>query len=511
MKIKNIIRLVIVTVGLSITISSCSDWLGVDMEDAIMEDKLYETNEGFLSSLNGIYTSMNETYASTLGMGVVDVMAQYYNVSQNSSHNFYVYANYEFGEKVFESMSGGVWTNLYSLIANLNSLLEHCDKAGSALHPTYYPIVKGEALALRAMLHFDLLRLYGPIYTSATESNSTIPYQETTSKEIQPLLPAKEVLEKVIRDLTVASDLLKEDPIRTEGVMDSDSENPNEDSKLRYRQYRLNYYAVQALLARAYQWKGAREEAYKIASDLIKENKEKEVFPWTPKANAQASSNPDRLFSTEVMFGLYNISRVNLYDRHFKESASISNSLTFVGDDFIDDYGKFPYFYTDDNDVRRGTNMWSVEELEETDQYGNTTTQKAICLKKYAAIASTKPFRYMIPLIRMSEIYMIAAECSNNLTEAIGYINELRKNRNCMDLELKDSDTEEEVQEYITAEFAREVIGEGQLYFYYKRHAMTEVMSGTSFYSWSTTASMDLGYYVWPLPKAETDKRITSN
>lgn len=54
MKIKNIIRLVIVTVGLSITISSCSDWLGVDMEDAIMEDKLYETNEGFLSSLNGI-------------------------------------------------------------------------------------------------------------------------------------------------------------------------------------------------------------------------------------------------------------------------------------------------------------------------------------------------------------------------------------------------------------------------------------------------------------------------
>lgn len=511
MKIKNIIRLVVVTFCLSITTSSCSDWLAVDMEDAIMEDKLYETNEGFLSSLNGIYTSMNENYASILGMGVIDVMAQYYNVSQNSSHSFYVYANYKFSDATFESMSEKLWTKQYSLIANLNSLLEHCDESGSALNATYYPIVKGEALALRAMLHFDLLRLYGPIYNSVTESNSTIPYHETSAKEILPLLSAKEVIEKVITDLTSASELLKNDPIRTEGVMDGDSENPNEDSQLRYRQYRLNYYAVQALLARAYQWKGARGDAYKIVSDLIKENKKNEVFPWTLKSSVQASSNPDRLFSTEVIFGLYNISRVNLYDRHFKESASISNGLTFVGDDFTDDYGKFPYFYTDDNDVRRGTNMWSVEELEETDQFGSTTTQKAICFKKYASIASTKPFRYMIPLIRMSEIYMIAAECTDNLSEAIGYVNELRKNRSCVDLELEDSDTEEDVQEYITAEFAREVIGEGQLYFYYKRHAMTSVMSGTSFYSWSTTTSMDLGYYVWPLPKAETDKRVTSN
>lgn len=117
----------------------------------------------------------------------------------------------------------------------------------------------------------------------------------------------------------------------------------------------------------------------------------------------------------------------------------------------------------------------------------------------------------MVPLVRMSEVYLIAAECATDLSESIGYINEVRKNRNCVDIELEDSDTEEDILEYITAEFAREVIGEGQLYFYYKRHAMTEFISGTSFSYWGTTYTMDLQNYVWPLPKVEIDKRVTTN
>ena len=54
MKIKNILKSMLLASMLLFTTSSCSDWLNVDMEDAIMEDKLYETNEGFLASLNGV-------------------------------------------------------------------------------------------------------------------------------------------------------------------------------------------------------------------------------------------------------------------------------------------------------------------------------------------------------------------------------------------------------------------------------------------------------------------------
>lgn len=512
MKRKNIFKRLAVVCLFVPLLSSCSDWLAVDMEDEIMEDNLYETNEGFLSSLNGIYTKMNEQYSSTLSMGVVDVMAQYYNVSMNSNHNFYVYANYNFNDNTFENMSDGVWTGLYFLIANLNTLLEHCDEGGAAISPSYYPIVKGEALALRAMFHFDLLRLYGPIYSAATENVQAIPYNETTSKDIQPLLSAGEVMNKVIRDLEDASSLLKNDPVRTKGVMDSDSENPNENADLRYRQYRLNYYAVQILLARAYLWMGNKDEAYEIATAIIKENEEKAVFPWTAKSAVQDVNSPDRLFSTEVVFGLYNLKRVNLYDSYFNSTVKISNSLTFVGTTMSDEEGKIPYFYSDVNDIRRGTNMWSEEQLEESTDTGMSTVN-ALCFNKYKDIpATSKSYRYMIPLIRMSEVYLIAAECAGTLTEAIGYVNRIREQRNCVNIELNASDTEESVRQYITDEFAREVIGEGQLYFYYKRHAMTEIMSGTSFsWWWGTMDNMDLQDYVWPLPKVEMDKRVTSN
>lgn len=493
--------------------SSCSDWLSVDMEDGIMENKLFETNDGFLAALNGVYSKMNETYSSTLGMGVIDVMAQYYNVAQNSNHNYHVYANYNYSADSFESTSGGVWTNLYSLIANLNTLLEHCDESGAAIKPHYYPYVKGEALALRAMMHLDLLRIYGPIYDETTASTISIPYQETTSKEIQPLLPSSLVMGRIIRDLDEASELLKDDKIRTDGVMNGESENPNENTDFRYRQYRLNYYAVRALLARAYLWMGKKFEAYEIANDIITENNEAEIFPWTPKTEVQDSKNPDRLFSKEVLFGLYNVARVKLFDTLFKSTTRISNGLTFVGTTMEEGAtsSKLNSFYSDLNDLRRGDNMWSVETLEESDDNGSTTNMRATCFSKYADLTSGNTIRYMIPLIRMSEIYLIAAECTDDLTEAIGYVNEIRKNRNCIDIELKDNDTKETVQKYITDEFAREVIGEGQLYFYYKRLAMTTILSGTDFSESSAgTYTMSLQNYVWPLPKVEKDKRATS-
>lgn len=46
MKIKNILKSLILIVTLNFTASSCADWLKVDMEDGIMEDKLFSENEG---------------------------------------------------------------------------------------------------------------------------------------------------------------------------------------------------------------------------------------------------------------------------------------------------------------------------------------------------------------------------------------------------------------------------------------------------------------------------------
>ena len=315
MKIKRLIKNIVLAAALLLPVSSCSDWLEVEMEDGILEDALYADNEGFLTVLNGVYSNLNTSYASFLSMGAVDVMAQYYNVQRNASHPYYIYANYQYDDEDFDAASGSVWSHLYSLILNTNVLLEQCDKEGSALSKQYYNIVKGEALALRAMMHFDLLRLYGPIYTTETASQQAIAYLKDTERKMQDILPASKVVELILDDLKNAATLLADDPIRTDGVNSSESEDLQETNDFRYRQYRLNYYAVQGLLARLYMWTGDKVNARNTVSALITEIEENETFPWVTKSTVDGSNGvSDRVFSTEVIFGLYNVNRLSLFN-----------------------------------------------------------------------------------------------------------------------------------------------------------------------------------------------------
>lgn len=531
MNIKNTIKIGFAAMVMTFGMTSCNDWLNIEMEDSIMENSLFSNDEGYLSSLNGVYAKMNENYGLRLTMGGIDVMAQYYNVSQNVNSSFYNYANFKFDE--LEDVSNSIWTTQYALIANLNTLLEHADTDGN-LSAKYLPYVKGEALALRAFLHFDLMRMYGPIYSAETEGDKAIPYQETTSKEIQPILPAKDVMAKIIRDLKEASELLKDDRIRTDGVVNTAAENLSETTTLRYRQFRLNYYAVQALLARAYMWIGDKTNAAAIAKSIITENDEKKVFPWTPKTQVATDNNPDKLFSTEVMFSMYNTSRVNNFNGYFNTTVSSNTGLTMMIYPIEElDYSTWEYvvvgylkktdvMYDEENDLRKQY-MWTESEIKTTDDYGVSTTSQALFFSKYAPLTNpgspsdnARCFQYMVPLVRMSELYLMLAECEiANHDTSIEYINKIRANRNCPNITLKGTESDSAIRQYITNEFMREFVGEGQLYFYYKRNAMQSILSDCEVgYDSSYTKqefknrTMNLSDYIWPLPPVEVDKRV---
>ncbi|MFR7877588.1 MAG: RagB/SusD family nutrient uptake outer membrane protein [Butyricimonas paravirosa] len=256
---------------------------------------------------------MIDVYGDDLSVGIIDVMAQYYDMV-NGNHTYKVFANYQYEDEAFKTKSNNIWTKMYALLANVNNLLEHCDEEGSALRSEYYPIVKGEALALRAMMHFDLLRLYGPSYNENTKSTTAIPYQEDANREISPLRSAEYIVDRVIEDLKAASELLKDnDPVFTTGVGNAvTSDDGLERADFTYRQLRLNYFAVQTLLARAYLWKGDKSTAYRIATEeVIKRNQvdeEKMIFPWTTKEQVEADNKNVLLFSSEVFFAIYHLS-----------------------------------------------------------------------------------------------------------------------------------------------------------------------------------------------------------
>lgn len=525
---KNIFKTLVVAGMVTFSSTSCTDWLDVTMSDKIMENSLYSTNNGFMIALNGVYMGMIDVYGEDLSMGVIDVMAQYYNMV-NGNHYYKVYAEYQYDEADFKNKSNTIWTKMYELIANTNVLLNHCDEEGSALREDYYPIIKGEALALRGMMHFDLLRMYGPVYSESTASTVTIPYQDDASREIKLLLPAKEVLAKVIKDLEDASALLKEtDPIFTTGVGNAvTSDDGLERADFTYRQLRLNYFAVQTLLARAYLWRGTpedKEKAYSIVTEevIAKNQKEEDemIFPWTTREQVEAKDKGDLLFSPEVFFAIYHSSRSSLYSRYFSQALQTTSRLTFVGTSPAN--SQITVFYDDPSNDWRATNAWDVvsvagntggdDDEEDDDEDEPVDSGSSLFFLKYgdpgteAELDGTETYFKMIPLIRLSEAYIIAAECAPTIEESLKYLVEIRSHRNChMAIEAHSAD---DLRALITKEFAREVIGEGQLFFYYKRLNMDKFLNGSII---GGEYEMVSGNYVWPLPDVEVEKRGSSN
>ena len=84
-----------------------------------------------------------------------------------------------------------VWEKSYSVIANVNDALDHIDRRKDGLDSVNYRIIKGELLAVRAYIHFDLIRLFGCSDLAGRtdlESRHTVPYLTSVDKDAAPQL-----------------------------------------------------------------------------------------------------------------------------------------------------------------------------------------------------------------------------------------------------------------------------------------------------------------------------------
>src|SRR6202000_228444 len=93
---------------------------------------------------------------------------------------------YNYADPNFVYRKDSTWKGLYNAVANCNMILQNVDSKKSVLSATDYGIIKGEALAMRAYLHFDVLRLFAPSYLNGA-STSAIPYVTQFSNKVTPL------------------------------------------------------------------------------------------------------------------------------------------------------------------------------------------------------------------------------------------------------------------------------------------------------------------------------------
>src|SRR5690606_9919021 len=104
-----------------------------------------------------------------------------------------------------------------------------------------------------------------------------------------------------------------------------------------------------------------------------------------------------------------------------------------------------------------------------------------------------------MPLIRMSEVYLIAAECEGDENRSLAYLNELRRHRR-----LSPFGPDIDVDKEIYNSYRREFWGEGQTFFYMKRKFLKRILKGSNV---SGERSMTKQDYVIPIPESEQTQR----
>ena len=473
----------------------CSSFLDVQPKDKQSEKQLFATRGGFYTAVNGMYNKMASSalYGKNLSYELVDVISKRY---QPLPVNTYLTAlsTFAYTDEDVKKALESTWTTAYNTILNCNVVLENIDESEGVLQEQEYRVLKGEMLAVRAFLHFDMLRLFGPVYKLHPETEA-IPYNESSKVVALPLMTADSVLhEKILRDLDEAEELLADsDPVIENGPMASLEK--DEEVYLRYRQLRMNYYAVLALKARVYLYAGEQANALAAARKLLADSKVNEHFPAVdPNKLLANQSNPDRVFSSEVLAGIYKKDRVDIYTNYFSAEQAGNNYLhprkDFVGTSL---------FAGETQDYRFQT-WWQV---------ASGVGESGHSLIKYKGIdkpSGTTDTEYFyavfMSLIRLSEAYYIAAECEPVLADRYGWLNQMRTRRGLPELTVV---SEDDFMKRLRSEYLREFIGEGQIFFMYKR-LYININSDENGYDTNTYGAKE-ERYVLPLPSGEVDNR----
>ena len=467
----------------------CSDWLDVKSRMEMREDVVFQTESGFKEALIGAYIQMasSSLYGKNMTMYFPEILAQNLKTLDYVRNTEYYIEHWEFTSSEAESLIDEIWRSYYKVIVHLNNILGHINAAQDLFSNGNYELIKGEALGLRAFLHLDLLRMFGPIPGDAAGSKLAIPYAEEMSKDptsFQTLTYA-EVCEKIIRDLDAAEELLKNDPL-VEGDNEylndwyqygDDIFKPTDDWQY-FRQQRFNYYAVKGTKARYYHWIGDKVNAVKYAKEVIDSGKFR-----LANENDYNGVNYDYenslVMLSEHLFGLNVPDLQDIVQPLFKDeepglSIEYSEDIAAAYENSTNDIRNKPNRYWQTVNVGWDTYNYFLKYV------GNDDVEASDC----------------VPLLRLAEMYFILIEDS-----AVGTVNEYWRSfilaRGLSESLEGTLTSESAVKERLEKEYRKEFMGEGQMFYFYKKHTYTE-------YSWPDNFTVPQPDYEIPRPESQT-------
>jgi hypothetical protein len=441
----------------AVLLAGCNDWLDVRPKAEIKGKYLFTSPDGFEDALTGVYIGLtsNEIYGANLSWGAIEFLACQYS-SNNLTGQYAALQRGDHENARARLVINAIWSKMYNVIAEINYLLQMLDEQQGVFPATdplhRFETIKGEALALRAFCHFDLIRLFAKgnlANNPAALDDKCIPYVKAHSKHVTPQASYRETLALLREDIAAARELLR----------------PGATGKLYYNHFtRFNYLSLLQLEARVSQWEGNEARTLEITGELlpiIEEDIEAKYLLWaTESPGVVDGSGRDTLYAQELLFYLdatklpqYMETAYTLYVNSSENVDILAQPEAFVHElyNIATDEGR--------SDLR--FMRWYSKMID--------TRYLTVKLRK-----ST-----VVPLMRLSEVYLMAAEChvsGGEPEKAIEYLNLIKVKRNiATQHHLPDNTPAEELPALILQEYRREYPQEGQLFFLYKRLGLTSI------------------------------------
>ena len=245
-KMKRILKIKLLIVGLvmgSVILPSCSDWLYLEPQDAIIVQEYWQSKEEVHAAAMGIYSSMVSDHP-WLFFTWGEIRCEMVKSDQSSTN--YTYVN---NGDILPTLSVVEWAPVYRTINYCNNLLE---KAPEVLEvdPSFTQedlnVYRSEALAIRALMYFYLTRFYQevPLVLEATLSDEQ---EVKVAKSSQ-----QTILSQIKADLEEAEQLA----VRTHGDLESDKG-------------RITVYAINTIQQNVYLWTNEFEKSIQAANKVI--------------------------------------------------------------------------------------------------------------------------------------------------------------------------------------------------------------------------------------------------
>lgn len=200
----------------AIFFTGCKKELALNPTNGISSDIVFNNPSDFEQASKGMYAGLRggpligtypaygANYLGGLQLILPDVLSDNLIINQNGRRS-----QQSFFQWIYSSTATwNIFTDGYIPIRRANAIIEHINNLPDGVNKDNF---KGEALAIRAMAHFDLLRIYGKRFNPATQATDLgIPYVVSTDPSLLPArMNVKDIYDKIVADFTEAEAKIK--------------------------------------------------------------------------------------------------------------------------------------------------------------------------------------------------------------------------------------------------------------------------------------------------------------